>query len=126
MTAEQVPLYLGLAVSLAVLAASLWYLGGAQERRDDTDANPEPDDPLEALDAPAEFLSPAEDGRLRLEGLRGADRLALDELVHWSSRQQLSTLFRDEAPSGPGTNADKTGRPASPAPTDRPGGQREP
>ena len=110
MTADQVPLYLGFAVSLFVLGASLWYL--SERPAPDTGAAPapEPDDPLEALEAPAEELTPAEDGRLRLRDLRGTDRLALDELLTWSGREDLSRWYRDPAPSGPDTQTDPTGR----------------
>lgn len=125
MTADQVPLYLGLAVSLFVLGASLWYLSERPTPETGAAPAPEPDDPLEALEAPAEELTPAEDGRLRLRELRGTDRLALDELLTWSGREDLSRWYRDPAPSGPDTQTDPTGRPASPADTSGSGGQRD-
>lgn len=99
------------AASLALLAGWLWWLA---DRRDEALAMPADDE--EDDRAEVSETTPAEDGRLRLQGLRPLDRLALDALLQTPTRSDLRPWYQTENDS----------RQAAPTPTAGPGGQREP
>lgn len=100
------------AASLALLGGWLWWLA---DRRDEAVPADEDDDPLAAE---VSETTPAEDGRLRLQAFRTADRLALDALLSTPTRTDLRPWYQEEKKT--------PSRQAAPAPTAGPGGQREP